>query len=73
MEEKQHPFDETESLIWSMLKAINDEFVKLETTHPDEMTEWSGAIHQIQSLVILRAFRRNYPGAFVHVEKNGEK
>lgn len=47
----------------ALMKA-NDLFVQLERQHPNEITDWIGAIHEQQKLFGLRVLRRDYPNEF---------
>jgi len=64
-----HPFNDQEALVWTQLLAAHNEFLGMEQSHPNETTEWVTAIHQLQSLLVLRAARRNYPQAFRQIKK----
>jgi len=36
-------------------------FLKLDREHPDELSEFVNAIHQIQGVLCMRVVRRSYP------------
>lgn len=60
--------DETEKKIMeSIVKAHND-YVKLPSTHPSDITDWTNAIHTLQDILTRRILRRDYPKDFITVK-----
>ena len=59
-----HPFTDQEAEIFTMLRAIGDGFMQLEGQHPALAMEAGMHVRQLQSSLILRAFRRQYPHTF---------
>ncbi|BBQ07944.1 hypothetical protein [Elizabethkingia anophelis] len=62
--------DETEKKIMeSIVKAHND-YVKLQSTHPSDINDWTNAIHKLQDILTRRVLRRDYPNDFITVKNN---
>lgn len=50
-----------EEIIMEHVANAHGEFLKLQSTHPCENTDWTNAIHTLQSILAMRVMRRNYP------------
>lgn len=69
---KKVPFTKEESKIMDLLVKAHNEFVKLESSHPSEITDWVNGIHTLQRLLGHRILRREYP-SFYNTNKNFKK
>lgn len=58
MEEQNSILSEQELLVINKLVEAWDEFIKLETLHPDEQTDFRKAIHEAQRNVMARPARK---------------
>ena len=58
------PFTLEEQKISNSIVAAHNEFVKLEATHPNDITDWVNAIHTLQGILGKRVLRRDYPETF---------
>ena len=60
----KEPFTKAEKSIMDSLTEAHNNFVKLDITHPMEMTEWISSFHKLQELLGARVLRRDYPETF---------
>lgn len=67
---KENPFNKEEDEIAGLLVQVHNKYVNMKNNenenegHPMEIQEWVSAIHQLQSILEHRAFRRIYPEYF---------
>lgn len=57
-------FSSSEKKVMNLITDAHNEFVKLSSTHPDEMREWVDGIHALQNVLGWRVLRRDYPNDF---------
>lgn len=58
------PFTKEEQEIMNLLIEANNKFNNLKITHPSEKDEWLHSFHNLQSLLMCRVTRRDYPNDF---------
>ncbi len=58
------PFTKEESEICDLILDAHNKFCELESTHPDEARQWLDGIQSIQSVLMNRVIRRDYPEHF---------
>lgn len=67
---KENPFNKEEDEIAGLLAQVHNKYVNMKNNenenegHPMEIQEWVSAIHQLQSILEHRAFRRIYSEYF---------
>lgn len=61
----EHPFTEEEAEIWTMLRAVGDRIDELPEQKPIEREEFFRDIRHMQSLIMIRVARREYPDTFI--------
>lgn len=62
--------NDTEKKIMNLIVEANNEFIKLQQTHPSDMTDWNKSIHDIQKIICMRVVRRDYPNEFKTIKDN---
>jgi len=62
--EKREPFTTEEEEVMNTVLLAHEEFLKLDRCHPMEIQEWTKAIHDLQSILIYRVVKRDYPKYF---------
>jgi hypothetical protein len=60
----QKPYTLEEQAVMFYIGLAHDSFAVLKASHPNELTDWVQAIHQLQMLISMRILRRNWPKAF---------
>jgi acyl-CoA reductase-like NAD-dependent aldehyde dehydrogenase len=58
------PFTEKEQKVMDALVSAHNAFSDLEKQHPDEVAEFTKAIHDAQNILGWRILRRDYPETF---------
>ena len=61
-----HPFTDEEQRIMDMLVDAHNLFAEVKQTHPDDMREWVDGLHRMQSVLMQRVVRRDYPDYFTN-------
>ena len=59
-----NPFTEEEKEIMDLLVQAHNKFVKLNPTHPSDVSDWVNSIHGLQNVLGGRVLRRDYPETF---------
>lgn len=59
-----HPFTDQEAQIFTMLRAVGDEMLELDGLSPNQAMEIGIHVRQLQSILMARAFKRQYPLTF---------
>lgn len=67
---KKEPFTKQEKEISNLIVKAHNKFLKLEKTHPSDLNEWIIALHGLQSLLMARVLRRDYPDTFYSMDEN---
>ena len=62
--EEKRPFTNEEQYIMDLLVKAHNRFALQEQTHPDDMREWVDGLHEMQSVLMQRVVRRDYPDFF---------
>mgnify|MGYP003652144766 CR=1 FL=1 len=60
----REPFTKDEKKVMSLLVEAHNRFIKLESTHAMEVSEWVHSFHKLQDLLGARVLRRDYPATF---------
>jgi len=61
---QKEPFTKEEKEVMNLLVKAHNKFVKIERTHPSEINDWVNAFHTLQSILMNRVVRRDYPETF---------
>ncbi len=57
-----------ESKIMDLTMEANDLFQSLESTHPNELTDWISGIHKLQYVMSMRTLRREHPDYYCTIK-----
>ncbi|CAM3556895.1 MULTISPECIES: hypothetical protein [Elizabethkingia] len=60
--------DETEKKIMESLVKAHNDYVKLSSTHPSDIKDWTNALHILQDILTRRILRRDYPKDFITIK-----
>ena len=61
---------EQEGIVMDKLIDAWNEFLKLEVTHPSELTDFNNGIHLLQQILCMRVMRRDYPLGYPTYKNN---
>lgn len=60
--------DENEKKIMEFLVNAHNDYVKLPSTHPSDIHDWTNALHILQDVLTRRILRRDYPKDFITIK-----
>ena len=61
--------NEEEKKVMNALVKAHNLYIKLESTHPIDNSDWCDAIHKLQDIISRRIVRRDYPKQFITIKK----
>ena len=64
----KNPFTNEEQEIMDLIVKAHNKFIKIEPTHPSDITDWLDGIHKCQSVIASRIVRRDYPHFFTTIK-----
>jgi hypothetical protein len=60
---------EQEKKVMDLLVKAHNEFIKLDSQHPNELPDWLFHLHALQRIIGFRATQRNYPEHFAVISE----
>lgn len=70
--EREDGLTEGEGLVMDSLVEAWNNFIKLNTTHTDELDDFRNSIHNCQKVLCMRILRRDYPEGYPTYSKQND-
>ena len=59
---------EREEWLKCMIEALQNEFIKVNQTHPSDIVDWTNAIHDLQKIMAVIQCRKAFPEDWQTIE-----